>query len=202
MTGTGSTLDAFPVPSNPPRYAPVPARRLPPPSPPPVETRTLEAVPSSRPPCPLPRVETSPPEHAAVRRLPPPLPVETRTWEPVSVRRSSPTSTAAVTPTAPGRLADLAGPPHPNRDQIEHEPPSTGVPTRSRAPSPPVDYASLILTTVEQKPFRSARTLFQETGGNKRAVFETVKLMLRDERLVTDVEGVYRVGRRARRELV
>jgi hypothetical protein len=46
-------------------------------------------------------------------------------------------------------------------------------------------------------PLRSARGVFQEIGGNKRAIFEAVKAMLADGRLVTDAEGVYRVGRRA-----
>ena len=64
---------------------------------------------------------------------------------------------------------------------------------------PPVDYAARILLAVERAPLRSARAVFQETGGNKPTVFETVKLMLGDGRLVTDSDGIYRVGNRARR---
>lgn len=44
---------------------------------------------------------------------------------------------------------------------------------------------------------KSARAIFQETGGNKPAVFGSIKLMLADGRLVTDSKGVYRVGSRA-----
>jgi hypothetical protein len=71
-------------------------------------------------------------------------------------------------------------------------------PRPRRVPSPPVDYVARILTAVASKPLRSARRVFHEIGGNKAAVFDTVKLMLADGRLVTDSEGVYRVGRRAR----
>jgi hypothetical protein len=68
-------------------------------------------------------------------------------------------------------------------------------PRPPRVPSPPVDYVARILTAVASKPLRSARRVFHEIGGNKAAVFDTVKLMLADGRLVTDSEGVYRVAR-------
>ncbi len=71
--------------------------------------------------------------------------------------------------------------------------------TSPQASIPPVDYAVRILAAVERTPLRSARAVFQEIGGNKPAVFETVKLMLGDGHLVTDAEGVYRVGNAARR---
>jgi DNA-binding IclR family transcriptional regulator len=60
-----------------------------------------------------------------------------------------------------------------------------------------VDYSARILAAVERTPLRSARAIFQETGGSKVTVFETVKRMIRDGRLVTDSEGVYQVGVRA-----
>jgi hypothetical protein len=95
-------------------------------------------------------------------------------------------------------------PPLPSRVVSSRPSAATSLPTPSppQAQSPPVDHAARILTAVGQKPLRSARAVFQETGGNKLAVFESVKLMLADGRLVTDAEGVYRAGSRIRKGAV
>jgi hypothetical protein len=68
---------------------------------------------------------------------------------------------------------------------------------RPQAPRPPVDYSTRILAAVERTRLRSARAIFDETGGNKVTVLETVKRMIRDGRSVTNPEGVYQVGGRA-----
>ncbi len=65
--------------------------------------------------------------------------------------------------------------------------------------NPPVDYVARILAAVARTPLHSARGVFKETGGNKQAVFETLKAMLADGRLVTDSEGAYQVANQAGR---
>jgi len=69
----------------------------------------------------------------------------------------------------------------------------------ARSPSPTsIDYSGRVLAAVEQQDLGSARAVFQETGGNKRKIFETVKAMLADGRLVTDADGTYCAGSRPR----
>jgi hypothetical protein len=117
-----------------------------------------------------------------------------------AARPSSSRSRASSKAEAPPRVEDPTSAPRtPARreSQVEDHALHTGPEPRSRrVPGPPVDYVARILTAVASKPLRSARRVFHEVGGNKAAVFDTVKLMLADGRLVTDAEGVYRVGRR------
>lgn len=115
--------------------------------------------------------------------------------EPQRGHRPAPTRSAPTTQTAPPTAAA-----RPALHLVSGS--SSPVPPATQAPTPPVDYAARILTAVQRTPLRSARAVFQEIGGNKPTVFETLKQMLDDRRLVTDPEGVYRVARHARRDAV
>jgi hypothetical protein len=102
----------------------------------------------------------------------------------------------AVQPTAPepgaallvplSSIARKASPPvqvQPPPERLKHPPAST------------LDYSGRILIAVMTQSLPSARAVFRAIGGHKPRVFETVKAMLEDGRLVTDTEGVYRAGR-------
>jgi hypothetical protein len=121
---------------------------------------------------------------------------------PYAARTPASRSRASSKAEAPPRVADPTSAPRTlvrQESQVEdHALHTRPEPQPPRVPSPPVDYVARILTAVASKPLRSARRVFHEIGGNKAAVFDTVRLMLADGRLVTDSEGVYRVGRRAR----